>query len=78
MSEAIRPTHPGDIYGLIELWDLGFPGEHDFGVFIFERFGSPENVLVYEENGRLSTVLHHYFRLVLSYCDSFTVILFFR
>ena len=57
MSEDIRPARPGDIYGLIELWDLGFPGEHDFGIFIFGRFGRPENVLVYEENGRLSAML---------------------
>lgn len=53
----IRPCIPHDFDTLQELWDLGFPGEHEFGRFILERFGRPENILVYAPDNRPSAMV---------------------
>ena len=53
----IRKALPADVPELTELWDAGFPGEHDYGIFIFDRFFDTENILVYELDGRLAAML---------------------
>jgi predicted acetyltransferase len=57
MTGMIRKAHAADLAELSSLWDQGFPGEHEFGLFVFEQFFDPENILVCELDGALAAML---------------------
>lgn len=52
----IRFAQPGDVPGLMTVYNACFPGEEGFCRWFFERVYRPENTLLWEENGILAAV----------------------